>query len=50
MGKYSKAERFWLDEDDPKELERRARDLERDGFIAAARELRLRAAQLLGWE
>lgn len=42
------AEKFWLDEEDPAELERRARDLDRDGLITAAAELRKQAAWLRG--
>jgi hypothetical protein len=44
-----KREVFWLDEVDPAELERRARDLERDGLITAAAELRKRADWLRGY-
>ena len=40
------AEKFWLDEVDPKELRRRARDLRRDGLYAAATQLEERARQL----
>ena len=43
-------ETFWLDEEDPAELERRAFDLDRDGLITAAAELRRRANWLRGYE
>lgn len=48
MPSRSGKERFWLDETDPNELERRARDLDRDGMMAAAKELRDQARALRG--
>lgn len=36
-------EKYWLDETDPRELRRRADDLEKDGLLAMAHELRRRA-------
>ena len=40
------AEKFWLDEADPKELLRRANDLDRDGMFGVANQFRERASAL----
>jgi hypothetical protein len=50
MASRSKKERFWADETDPDELERRARDLDRDGMMAAAKQLRDQARALRGYD
>ena len=44
MGK--RGEVFWLDDDDPKSLRRRAADLQADGLWEAARMLMERAEKL----
>jgi hypothetical protein len=41
-----KVEKFWLEEDDPAELRRRANDLIGDGFFAIGQQLLDRAAWL----
>lgn len=44
--KPHKQERFWLDEWNPDELRRRAKDLDRDGLKALATDFRRRAHDL----
>ena len=39
-------ERYWLDEQDPRELRRRATDLAKDGHPALAQQLNQRADEL----